>query len=240
MARMQAALEGLLTSLESYLNPNVLAAASTTRIAAGLRDGRLVLVRNAMHGAFAQRMFDCLDTCTDWELNDSYEPGPSEEGPFRYRHHNLYRDSKFPAALSMCAAVFCSPGTRSFIERLSGQPCSAKPAFGASWYQPGDHSCPHSDNLDYRSVAFVWYLTRDWRQEWGGSLYWCRGQSYVLPAFNTLALFNVTAQTAHFVTPVSPHAREKRLSINGWWRGRTTERAAAPATPDGSGLLEII
>jgi len=111
-----------------------------------------------------------------------------------------------------------------FAERISGRACPGNLAFSASWYLPGDHSLPHTDAIAHaaehnRQVAFVWHLSRDWRSEWGGALFWCPTSLYLAPEFNTLVLFNVGPDTHHFVTTVSPYAQGKRLTINGWWTG---------------------
>jgi Rps23 Pro-64 3,4-dihydroxylase Tpa1-like proline 4-hydroxylase len=105
--------------------------------------------------------------------------------------------------------------------------------FSASWYLPGDHSLPHTDAVTHadgeqRQVAFVWHLARGWRSEWGGALFWCPGNVYLAPTFNTLVLFTVGPNSYHFVSQVSPYAQGKRLAINGWWTGRT----AVPVGPE--------
>ncbi|KAH8093026.1 hypothetical protein JL720_5200 [Aureococcus anophagefferens] len=74
---------------------------------------------------------------------------------------------------------------------------------------------------DTRTVAYVWHLSKGWRPEWGGALYWAGADHAVAthPAsFNTLVLFCVTTTSAHFVTTVSPHHEGKRLTFNGWWQ----------------------
>src|SRR5262249_10784204 len=199
------------------------------RVAAGLSAGKLVLVRHALNESFAERMFRCLDTFDYWKLHETYsaanrdgEPG----GPFQYHHHNIYDKDLYPADLRWCQAIFASAETRQFIGELSGQDCTGGTSFSASWYQPGDHSLPHDDRVvtDYleniRNVAFVWHLTRNWRPDWGGALYWCPTLKYVPPSFNTLALFVVTSESTHFVTHVSPYAKAKSLTIKGWWLGK--------------------
>ena len=88
----------------------------------------------------------------------------------------------------------------------------------ASWYQPGDFSLPHTDGHVERSVAFVWHLTKDWDDTWGGQLAWCRNGAAVYPRYNSLSLFNVSDTSLHFVAAVSRRATGKRLGVNGWWR----------------------
>ena len=69
-------------------------------------------------------------------------------------------------------------------------------------------------------MAYVWHLSKNWKPEWGGALYWCKHHHHVAthPAsFNTLVLFRVTTSSSHFVTTVSPQHKGKRLTFNGWW-----------------------
>lgn len=63
-------------------------------------------------------------------------------------------------------------------------------------------------------------MPQDWIAEWGGALYWIpenHEYAYVQASFNTLNLFSVTWNSAHFVTTVSNIAEGKRLTYNGWW-----------------------
>ena len=208
-------------SLRSYLNPDV----TLKEIADSLQSGQLVSIREALPLALAEQVHQCLVDSPDWYPHDSYSPdfprGPESEG-FNYRHHNLYNPSLYPPALSVCRDIFASHPTRQFIENLTGLPCAGPTSFSASWYQPGDHSTPHNDHVanhrgQRRQVAFVWHLSKNWRPEWGGSLFWCPTGHYLTPSFNTLYLFNVTAESFHLVTQVSPLATSRRLTVNGWW-----------------------
>lgn len=205
-------------SIETYLNPAVLNPAHLERVAAALKGGSLVVIRDAFQPAVADRMHRALDGCTSWKVYEKFEEH------FHYHHHNLYARADFPDDLKWCERIFDSPSSRDFAARLSGRACPGALAFSASWYLPGDHSLPHTDAIahaadDNRQVAFVWHLSKDWRSEWGGALFWCPKSAYLPPAFNTLVLFNVGPDTHHFVTTVSPYAQSKRLTINGWWTG---------------------
>jgi hypothetical protein len=239
-------------SLQTYLNPTVFHATGAERISSGLKAGKLVVVRNALSAPFAERMFNCLDRFADWKLYESYSAATaaSDPGePFRYHHHNIYDKAVYPKDLTSCQGIFASEETKRFIAQLSGQDCSGGTSFSASWYQPGDHSCPHNDHVRMdsdqvvRTVAFVWHLAKDWRPDWGGALYWCPTLRYVPPSFNTLTFFVVTDASTHFVTHVSPHARTKRLAINGWWSGRNAARGLRPIQEqagEADGDIEII
>jgi len=215
-----SAVREALLALPTYLNDEIVAnEALLSAIRRELVAGRLVTIRRAFKEAFADRMSACLDAFPGWRLYEDY----SQEH-FHYRHHNIYDEATAPADLNLCRDIFSSKGTANFVREISGRDCSGRASLSASWYMPGDYSLPHSDRVgvgtaECRQVAFVWHLTRDWRPEWGGELYWCPAGHYLTPSYNTLNLFNVSRNSMHFVTPVSPMSRAKRLAINGWWTG---------------------
>ena len=203
-------------SIENHLRPSVRAALADA--GPRLASGGLIAVRDAFDADFAEQMHRSLDSCRTWRLYERYEDN------FHFHHHNLFNAEEFPADLARCAEVFDSAGTKAWVTRLSGRHCPGPTEFSASLFLPGDHSLPHNDVAAVdgglnRQVAWVWHLAKDWRPEWGGALYWCSRSSYLPPAFNTLYLFNVSPDSNHFVTRVSPYAQGKRLAVNGWWTG---------------------
>jgi Rps23 Pro-64 3,4-dihydroxylase Tpa1-like proline 4-hydroxylase len=122
------------------------------------------------------------------------------------------------------------------MSRISGRDCSGEAGAAAAWYRPGEYALPHDDSVadQARSVAYIWYLTKDWQQEWGGSLFWCPTGQYLRPSFNVLTIFNVIPSNVHFICPVALTATAKRLSVNGFWhrseRGSPAKRISAEAT----------
>lgn len=191
----------------------------TAEIGAALRQSNLVVIRNAVREAFAERVWQALDGCDTWR---PYE-GADED--FHYRHHNLYEPDRFPPVLHECRLFFESELTKRLVAGLSGRDCSGPLQFSASWYMPGDYSLPHDDGVEARDgvnrrqVAFIWHLTRDWDRRWGGHLYWGPSQEMLVPSFNCLFLFAIGPGQRHFVAPVAANAVGKRLTINGWWTG---------------------
>lgn len=229
-----ACLEGVLGSIETYLNPEIFDNEELVQqIGKHLVDGKLVVIKEALREAFAERLFTCLDQFSGWEVYEDYEEG------FHYHHHNIYDKRLFPRELMWCRKVFQSDSTKKFMQRLSQRDCGGKTQFSASWYLPGDHSLPHNDFIardnEYRHVAFIWHLTKNWQPQWGGDLFWCPRTLYIPPSFNTLLLFNVGKNSSHFVTQVSPYAQSKRLAINGWWTG--TENNGERPTHDHNRLI---
>jgi 2OG-Fe(II) oxygenase superfamily len=190
-----------------------------------LHDGQLVVIQNALPVELADEVHQHLDSIplSLWQLNENFLP----DG-FCYRHHNLYDWSSFTPLLNRTLHMFHHPDTLAFISELSGRNCygdlptGGNPPSSPSWYMPGDYSLPHSDHIGHRTVAYVWHLSKNWRPEWGGALYWAaHGEplrdSFQHASYNTLVLFSVTPASTHMVTAVSPPAQGKRLAFNGWW-----------------------
>jgi len=217
-------------SISSYLDPAWLEPDNLAIIKTRLKAGALIVVRDAFRLAFAERMYQCLDTCKAWKC---YEAALHN---FHYHHHNLYDKSDYPADLAWCEKIFNSKASTDFVSRLSERDCRGSAVFSASWYLPGDHSLPHNDQVahgaEHRQVAFIWHLTKNWKSEWGGALFWCPRMVSICPQFNSLILFNVGGESEHFVTAVSPYACGKRLTINGWWTGPEPTEGAPDRNPE--------
>lgn len=235
-------LQSTVRSIKFFLNPRLLTDSSLIqKISTQLIDGNLVVIRNAFETRFAQRLYDCLDRFQDWKLYEDYNKN------FHYHHHNIYDDNLFPRELARCREIFASEATKNFVQKISQRDCMGETTFSASLYLPGDHSLPHNDfkisDGEQRQVAFVWHLTKHWRDDWGGAFYWCKTGHWVHPIYNTLLLFNVDRSSKHLVTVVAPHAQGKRLAISGWWNGKpepnqfeTSEEERHPEEP----LVEFI
>jgi hypothetical protein len=233
-------LSGALGSLKDYLNPEIFIAPDTAEnLSRSLQDGKLISIRNAFKESFANRIYNCLDQFNGWKVYEAYKDF------FHYHHHNIYDENLFPADLRWCQQVFQHPKTKQWIEQLSQRDCSGEVQFSASYYLPGDHSLPHNDLVplgedQWRQVAYVWHLSKNWESTWGGHFYWCAQNRYLSPSFNTLLVFNVGPDTKHFVTVVSPYAQSKRLAVNGWWTGKASPISDSTHPEVESPLIEII
>ena len=231
-ARAPTDADASLLSIEACLRPSLRGPDSPmAEVASRLAAGALVAIPDAFEQDFAERMHRSLDRCTAWRAHENYAER------FSYQHHNLYHPEDFPEDLAECSRIFNSPASKAWATRLSGRHCLGPTSISASWYLPGDHSLPHTDNVTtgahyVRQLAFVWHLAKDWRPEWGGALYWCPKAAYQASAFNTLYLFNVGPESTHFVTHVSPYAQGKRLTVNGWWTGPAETGAPLWPGPD--------
>jgi len=205
-------------NLETYLNPKLFEDSATMDdISKRLQAGEVVVIRDAFRSEFAEMVYAELDAkSVEWDLNEAYFP----DG-YGHRHHNVYDKGSWSARLNATAAMFSDSGSQKLMQRLTGRDCTGETVGAPSWYKEGDHSLPHTDWVAQRTVAYVWHLSKNWKPEWGGALYWAQNDHAVAtyPAsFNTLVLFSVTTRSAHFVTTVSPHHKGKRLTYNGWWQ----------------------
>tara|TARA_B110001452_G_scaffold102607_2_gene85165 strand:- start:279 stop:1244 length:966 start_codon:yes stop_codon:yes gene_type:complete len=202
-------------SLATYLSPAHLA--NREDIGRRLRDGEVVVLQDAFRPEFAEMVHaELSDKSVAWELNEAYFP----DG-YAHRHHNVYDRESWSARLNATLDVFSDAASQQLMSELTGRDCSGPTQGAPSWYKDGDHSLPHTDWVGQRTVSYVWHLSKNWRPEWGGALYWAQNDHAVAtyPAsFNTLVLFSVTTRSAHFVTTVSPHHKGRRLTFNGWWQ----------------------
>lgn len=103
---------------------------------------------------------------------------------------------------------------------------------------PGTLLC-HDDRLEGRRIAFILYLTPDWQPGYGGGLdlFGLDAEGgpgeilrTVVPAYNTLAFFRVSARSYHQVAEVTAPGRE-RWSVTGWYHAKDTPAVDVAATP---------
>ena len=87
----------------------------------------------------------------------------------------------------------------------------------ATCYSKGCFLGEHDDRSDPDNLAaFVFYMTPEWKAEWGGMLMF--KDALIAPQWNTFGMFKVPVQ--HFVSSVSPAATRNRYSVTGWLKGK--------------------
>lgn len=83
----------------------------------------------------------------------------------------------------------------------------------------GGHFRVHRDAY-ISDVGFIWYLTRNWKWDWGGVLMNIHENGVAeatIPQFNQLVIMNHRdGQVPHYVTPVTPWALEPRYMLVGF------------------------
>jgi SM-20-related protein len=111
--------------------------------------------------------------------------------------------------------------TLAVMRKVTGIDTLIKVNAQATLYRPGHFLSWHDDSghpEQHRRVAYVLYMTRGWRAEWGGQLQFIDAQGDVdevwMPRFNSLGLFLVP--TPHVVSYVAPFATQPRHAITGW------------------------
>jgi len=218
-------LEARGASIVDFLNPALVDYPRTLDDAARrLRAGEVVVLRDAFREEFAEAAYRELSSkSVPWSLNEQYY----EDG-YAHCHMNVYDRALFSERMNKTFDVFASDATKAWIGELTQRDCSGVCTGAPSYYRAGDHSLPHTDWVGQRTVAYVWHLSKKWKPEWGGALYWAENHhsKATFPAsFNSLVLFRVTTTSAHFVTTVSPHAKQQRLAYNGWWQSSWVPQA---------------
>jgi len=214
--------------LQELLNRQVFSdAARVDKIGGWMREGRAILVPDALPSDFAEAVHRDLYESGHWNV---VERGHDF---FHHRTALINELEEESPTLATCCRLFTCTATRRFIAGLSGRDCSGEGRVTAAWYRPGEYALPHADGApgDPRSVAYIWYLTKDWQQEWGGALFWCPTGQYICPRFNTLVMFVVEPSNVHLVCPVAPGAIGKRLTINGFWRRSAPDSPSVAISP---------
>lgn len=113
-----------------------------------------------------------------------------------------------------------SHSTIDYFRRLTGNNKFIKLSAQATRYLPGHYLTKHSDihSGEGRQYAYIIGLTKEWSADWGGLLHIMDDKGNIvrtfIPQFNTLNIFKVPRD--HFVSYVSPLAKQPRLSITGW------------------------
>jgi hypothetical protein len=117
--------------------------------------------------------------------------------------------------------TFQRPEFEQFFESITGLPLGASDDFGVHSMSVGDFLRPHSDDMLNRRVALVIYLSPDWQPGYGGSLHVVDpggGETKVEADYNSMVVFDVLADTTHFVARIDDAAGEnRRLTIGGWY-----------------------
>src|ERR1041385_2689074 len=197
-------------------------------LAVAMRQGRPLIIPEALPAELADRAHLELDRSNEWLLAEGGHDF------FHFRNSRIERLEAHGGALAEASRLFKSAATRRFITEFSGRDCDGDAHAAAAWYRPGEYALPHDDATAHAScsVAYIWYLTKNWQQQWGGALFWCPTGQYISPAFNVLMMFSVMPSTIHLVCPVRPTAMAKRLTINGFWHSTEPRQPPVSVPPD--------
>lgn len=142
---------------------------------------------------------------------------------FQFRQTGDLSDSK-QNTIKDFAAFVNSKEFSSFITYITGIPLQAGSSdlFG-SLYQDTDYLLCHDDQLEDRKIAYILYLSEDFKEEDGGALALLEDvkgspgevvQRYY-PGWNTLVLFEVSKKSWHMVEEILSE-KKKRYAVGGW------------------------
>lgn len=108
-----------------------------------------------------------------------------------------------------------------FVQEVSGDTAFNRVDCHACRYRPGHFLREHGDEspFEQRHMAYVFYFTREWHEDFGGITWFKdaggRVTDALAPDYNSLTLFRVPVP--HAVTQVADFAPRSRLSITGWF-----------------------
>lgn len=87
-------------------------------------------------------------------------------------------------------------------------------------FREGHYLRQHSDRVKSRRVAYILYLTPDWKAEFGGGLAITGKdgeETRILPRYNSLLMFDIFTQKEHNIEPVLPASKGKaRVTMSAW------------------------
>lgn len=120
-------------------------------------------------------------------------------------------------AVKECYAFFGSKEFLDFIFKLTGIAVNSID-MSAFIYDDTDYLLPHDDRLEGRKIAYVVNLAKDFTEKDGGALQLFEDKEVVksmVPAFNSLVLFEVSPKSLHQVQEV--FSDKKRITLAGWF-----------------------
>ncbi|MGB9428802.1 MAG: 2OG-Fe(II) oxygenase family protein [Gammaproteobacteria bacterium] len=164
-------------------------------------------------------------TQADWmNLNTKVQTRAADKFQFIYNSYMMitaYKEKRDPGlALHQMVEFINAPPFLELMRSVTGLPGIMKADAQATRYICGHFLKKHNDVVDkqYREVAYVLNLTKEWQADWGGLLQFMDDDGRVtetfMPTFNSLTLFQVPMW--HHVSYVSSFAAHGRYAITGW------------------------
>lgn len=168
-------------------------------------------------------------TQADWAALDvRVQARAKDKFQFLYNSYMMisaYKEKRDPGLLlhGMVESIN-TPGFVQFLRAITGVGNIMGADAQATRYMPGHFLKKHTDTVpgQYREIAYVLNLTKDWQADWGGLLNFMDEDGNVtetyMPTFNSLTLFKVPMW--HYVSYVAPSATAPRYAITGWGMSR--------------------
>lgn len=199
----------------------------------GLKQPYLV-IENALIPEVAEQLYSDLLNYQQWHQQDHRNDLSPEEQLHQDRYNPEYTFSRdkitlgedtAPASVTNLFERLRSPEILSYFSNASGRPCDDF-QLSATKFRQGNHIAEHNDyyvkkrqdgSTVARTLTFNYYLTKNWRPEWGGRFIWKKPYAEIIPTFNTLVLFRVGQTSYHVVEDVTKQALEPRIALTGWY-----------------------
>lgn len=179
------------------------------------------------------------------EFYPGYPPGENMRrlSSFRERKYTFKQLDQVPTLLRDITMAIQSPEVVAAVERITGMPKQVPDprlyAGGITMMTRGDFLNPHIDNSHdgerklYRMLNLLYYVTPDWKPEYGGSLeLWDDAvkNAVVIPSlFNRLVIMETNRHSWHSVNPVRSDGR--RCCVSNYY--------FSEHSPDGSDYFHV-
>lgn len=147
----------------------------------------------------------------------------------RFSHSYALPDDAVINGPLRCAGSFLSALSDGVVAGLmsevTGNDIQATPICEFARYQRNNFLTEHSDTFDGRRIGMVLYLSRQsWDRSYGGELGYrneMQQEEFIVPKFNTAALFPFRTDCQHWVTPLASHDAT-RYSVAIHYRDRVS------------------
>ena len=196
----------------------------------GVRDALYMFLN---HEAHFTEQYAIFDKKSDISVSDTnFETWNQTAPSARFKHYkSLSSDSSHKASLNLMQFMqfrhfLTSVAFRQLLEYISGIKGNGITDTQIHAFQPGHYLRPHNDNIQDRRLAYIFYMSRDWQDEFGGELV-VEGNDDELqkfrPLFNSLIIFDVKTHKRHYTAPITEAAKDyHRYTIGGWTTHKDT------------------
>ena len=195
----------------------------------GLQQPFLV-VENALLPEFAEQLYQALMKSNAWENSDRSSFSAKEQAlipeGYSFTREIIKTQSKqLPVSVKKLFDYLNSDECLNWISEISGRKCDGFDGACVRYFG-GNHLTSHNDYyikriadeaVTTRTVTFNYYLTKNWKTEWGGDFVWEKPYAKITPSFNTLVMFLVSQDSMHHVEKVRDLATSPRLAFTGWF-----------------------
>ena len=165
------------------------------------------------------------------KLDELVHPTARDGFQFRFRSIRAPDEGPLPHAAGRAFEQFAQflngAGFKTLVADVTGLDTIRFIDAQATIYTHGHFLNSHDDAVagKNREAAYVFGLTKGWRDDWGAQLLFPHGGEVrgFRPAFNSLRLFAVPRP--HLVSYVPPYVTARRLSVTGWLRSEMPSTA---------------